>query len=772
MKKGVFDMQIGRLRLGLHARGNSWLSQQIAALTVADGTKPVGVADFEAWRFAIPKLGPELLDEPEFDNGGADWTVTNDNGSTHTVTFPGGTMRYQSTTTSPQLSLSQLDKTEVGKFYKVTLVVTAYNGGRLKTDLFNASTEFPMSTGTHVVYGEAAFTFFNLTRNGINVDWTVDSVSVKEVLLDQLRECTFQEWYDYTSSTPAAETYTNSAGRIVVNEADNTPRRDYSFGASRLLIEDEATNLLVRSQELDNASWSKTRLTVTANATTAPDGTSTADKLVQDSSSSNTHLLTQNAATVVSSVYTISCFMKAAESRYGALYIGNPGKGVVFDLEKGRFFANLISAPNSYTIESAGDGWHRVSITFTAAVTSSSCNIYMCDSSGNITFTGDGASGFYAWGMQCELGSYPTSYIPTTSATVTRPSNTAQDSALINALIQRAACTDVVWTSKQFGATGTLLGGTTNVKRVVCVDSDTVRATQTANLDVDLPVGTTVGPMVAGLGWDGSGRRIFANGASAADANQPGARTASYLARSGTVSSDYGAGLIRRRAIYPALISQASMEALPADDVPGWANGFSMWDDFRRPGAGIGIAPSGHVWTQVAADGAEKITAYIQDGSLVADQRSGATSAAYSAITLPSDAQSVRARISFSGSGASGGAVLIVTSTLGTGSSIAHITGASIHIVFKTTGADIGFFSSGTLSYLTAFNYPDIAADGQEYDVGFDLDGDDFTIYAPDGSSTTRNDSRFTSLLGPHVTWEHFATSGQAWPTFHRVWAK
>ena len=86
----------------------------------------------------------------------------------------------------------------------------------------------------------------------------------------------------FTRSTTGS--YYNSAG-VLSTAAINAPRFDYdpvTLESVGLLIEESRTNLLTYSEQFDNAVWTKSNASITANAIIAPDGTLTADKLVED----------------------------------------------------------------------------------------------------------------------------------------------------------------------------------------------------------------------------------------------------------------------------------------------------------------------------------------------------------------------------------------------------------------------------------------------------------------------------------------------------------
>lgn len=199
------------------------------------------------------------------------------------------------------------------------------------------------------------------------------------------------------------------------------------------LIEPERTNLLIYSEQFDNAAWLNADVAVTANATTAPDGTSTAEKLVEAATTSP-HFNRTNSASfsyVSGQVYTHSRFMKMAGRRYATLFLPSAafpasGRTAVFDLQAGAVTA--LEAGASASIQAVGNGWFRCAISAAANVTGSAHGggggINTNSTASTDTYLGDGTSGIYVWGAQLEVGSVATSYIPTTTVAVTRGADT------------------------------------------------------------------------------------------------------------------------------------------------------------------------------------------------------------------------------------------------------------------------------------------------------------------------------------------------------------
>jgi hypothetical protein len=242
----------------------------------------------------------------------------------------------------------------------------------------------------------------------------------------------FADLITFTRSTTG--TFVGSNG-LIQSAAIDAPRFDFSpvtLAPLGLLIEEQRVNLFLYSAQFDNAAWVKGNSTVTANATTSPDGTANADKLVENTATS-THQITQQTAFVSGTTYTWSFFVKAAERSVvrvlfpAAAFTSNLTAN--FDLATGawRTASPTPSAALTLTSQNAGNGWYRITAS-TAATASVNQTILllMCDSPSNTgNYTGDGTSGVFIWGAQLEAGAFPTSYIPTVASTVTRAADVA-----------------------------------------------------------------------------------------------------------------------------------------------------------------------------------------------------------------------------------------------------------------------------------------------------------------------------------------------------------
>jgi len=244
----------------------------------------------------------------------------------------------------------------------------------------------------------------------------------------------------------------------------------YTHEFKGVLIENAATNLLFQSQDFDNASWSKTRTSVTANAVLAPDNTTTADKLVEDTTASSSHFISQNQTLTANLFYILSVYAKAAERSRIVLRVGNSTNWVAgtpsvgFDLSTGILFSVSGDSTSSGTIEPVGNGWYRCSIIAQFGTTTASGGLVInLDNGAGITYTGDGTSGAYIWGSQIESGSKISSYIKTTTAAVTRAADIITGSGLVYTNLTNAyaewssGTTYALGTSVSYGVYGTYL---------------------------------------------------------------------------------------------------------------------------------------------------------------------------------------------------------------------------------------------------------------------------------------------------------------------------
>jgi hypothetical protein len=237
---------------------------------------------------------------------------------------------------------------------------------------------------------------------------------------------------DFDFSRSSKGTRVNKGGFI--EEMDNDiPRLDYPLldgvvqDCPTLLLEPQRTNLTLYSQEIDNAYWSKTNGTATANQAVSPDGSLNSEMFAENTTTSAHFISRNNIAISSSTSYTLSVFAKSnGRNTFRLFKDDGVGSFAFFNLQNG-----TIGSKSNITgskIEYFGNGWYRCSITFTSTSTSTYVQFLLAQNGETTPYLGDGASGFYIYGFQLEAGSYPTSYIKTQGETngVTRSVDNAQ----------------------------------------------------------------------------------------------------------------------------------------------------------------------------------------------------------------------------------------------------------------------------------------------------------------------------------------------------------
>ena len=185
-------------------------------------------------------------------------------------------------------------------------------------------------------------------------------------------------------------------------------------------------NLLKYSQDFDqNASdeWDLVGTTVTANSTTAPDGTTTADTLTSSSGGSY-HNINQDFTTQNTSTFSI--FAKKNTVDFLILAVNtNVSTRCSFNLNTGA--KGTEGASVTGTMTDVGNGWYRCSITYTGATVQYYVTVSNTDNL--FSYSASGTEAIYIWGAQLEQRDGVSAYTPTTVSPITNFQSTLKTAA-------------------------------------------------------------------------------------------------------------------------------------------------------------------------------------------------------------------------------------------------------------------------------------------------------------------------------------------------------
>jgi hypothetical protein len=193
--------------------------------------------------------------------------------------------------------------------------------------------------------------------------------------------------------TRASTKYVVNKAGVLVEVPANIPAVEFDGAFNKgYKAEPSATNLVLRSEELDAAAWSPTDTTVTPNAVISPKGVQDADIVSIGGAASR---VAQNLS-LGAGTYTASVWVRSISSDVGVR--------LVLVVDGSNVFDNIV----------VNDQWQRIKITVTASTGITAIQLRGSLAGGSPT--GDVAF----WGAQLETGSVATSYIPTVASTATR----------------------------------------------------------------------------------------------------------------------------------------------------------------------------------------------------------------------------------------------------------------------------------------------------------------------------------------------------------------
>jgi hypothetical protein len=234
------------------------------------------------------------------------------------------------------------------------------------------------------------------------------------------------------TNASTTRTFVGSDG-LIQTAATNVPRIDFdpvTRLCRGLLLEEQRQNLCIWSEDTTQGVWAKSGVTATANTTTAPDGSGSADTISETTANSQHFFYSSPASITIGVAYSNSIFLKKGSGGTAPDWVviaflsaGFGSKSIAFNVSTGVFGVSgggLTGISQAYP-----NGWWRVSFSATATASGTHGSIYIgftnnANTISTPTYTGQLTSNVFVWGAQVEAGAFATSYIPTTTTSLIR----------------------------------------------------------------------------------------------------------------------------------------------------------------------------------------------------------------------------------------------------------------------------------------------------------------------------------------------------------------
>ena len=194
-------------------------------------------------------------------------------------------------------------------------------------------------------------------------------------------------------------------------------------GNRGVLIEGARTNLQTRSNELTNGVWTPISLSVATSSVFAPDATATLFALTATVAGNR---LQTDVTVVTATTHTVTYYVAQGTGRYAGIVVSVGGSaGAIYDLQTGVVVSTAgtlvgTSIQSGPTIN--GTKLWRISLTITSTGTTLRHGVGVSDGSTytSTVFPSASSGVIYAGFAQLEAASFPSSYIPATTASATR----------------------------------------------------------------------------------------------------------------------------------------------------------------------------------------------------------------------------------------------------------------------------------------------------------------------------------------------------------------